>query len=150
MNHRRATTRAVAAALGIGVVVAGSTPALAHHDQHPYYQKTWIKTSSSDADGMDAFATLLYEDSNGNFPEAARAEFRSHGEHFYIYDKHTDGHNVRGEIKVYGPEDPEVRKYTTGSSRHVNLDFPEGYSYQVRVCLDGAPTCTSWSPLGTT
>ncbi|WP_020525338.1 hypothetical protein [Catelliglobosispora koreensis] len=66
-----------------------------------------------------------------------RAEFVSHGEHFYLMDRKADGHSA---VLRYYRADTQQWKTSwnhdgAGTTKHINLDMPEGYDVVYYVCL---------------
>lgn len=66
-----------------------------------------------------------------------RAEFVSHGEHFYLKDQKADGHSA---VLRYYRSDTQQWKTAwnhsgNGTTKDINLDMPEGYYVEYYVCL---------------
>lgn len=65
------------------------------------------------------------------------AEFQVYDERLILDDNDTDGHKVRGVLTVEGQ----------GTAAFVgtgvrDLNYPEGKSYWLQVCINGTSTCS--------
>ncbi|MGR8007622.1 hypothetical protein [Streptomyces hypolithicus] len=77
-----------------------------------------------------------------NVGQSGKSVFKTYGDHLYISDLRKDGHSVV-TILEQGTRYYYWNRDGVDTTRHVDLDLPEGVAMTVRTCLadwQGSPT----------
>lgn len=151
-TSRTLRTALVAVFLPILAAFVVAAPASADHGRDnpckhvncKFKAKSGLRATPPDPGGRNAKARIT----GFRGGEKYAVNFQAYDEIVYLRDGHPDNHKAVVRIKYYGPGGPYKYRYTTGSSRTIQLgsddDLTENKRIKLKLCI-AHHKCTGWA-----